>query len=273
MHSTASDGVYSPPEVVQLALTHQLDVIALTDHDNTNGVAAARQAAASTPLTVIAGVELSAEDDTHDVHILGYFINVDDAPFQTALVEMREARAGRAQQIVAKLAALGVAISLERVHQLAGTGAIGRPHIAQAMLEKGYVRTLQEAFDRYIDNRGPAYVPRFQLAPRRAISLIHGAGGLAVLAHPSKYKGYEAVLRALVPEGLDGVEVYYPDHSPALIEHLSALAREFNLVMTGGSDFHRREGDGSARVGSVKLPPEVLPNLEQRLAAVHRSAK
>lgn len=275
MHSTASDGVYSPAEVVGLALTHQMDVIALTDHDSTNGISAARKAAEGTTLTVVAGVELSAEDAAHDAHILGYLLDIEHAPFQDALAEMRDARAGRAERIVAKLTALGVPVSLERVHQLAGQGAIGRPHIAQAMFETGHVRSLQEAFDRYIDNHGPAYIPRYQLEPRRAIELIHGAGGVAVLAHPGHYDGYAALIQALVAEGLDGIEVFYPDQGPALVEHLRVLARQYDLVMTGGSDFHRRDGDGSARIGSVNVPSDVLQNLQarqSRLRHLHQSA-
>ncbi len=184
---------------------------------------------------------------------------------------MREARAGRAAQIVQKLNGLGIAISLDRVHQLAGDGAIGRPPIARAMLEKGCVGSLQEAFDRYIDNHGPAYVPRYQLEPERAIQWIHDAGELAVMAHPGHYADYEPTLRLLAAQGLDGVEVYYPDHGPALVTRLTVLARELDLVMTGGSDFHRRDGDGSARIGSVTLPPETLEHLQQRQARVHRS--
>ncbi len=272
MHSTASDGVFSPSEVVSLALTHSLDVIALTDHDSTNGIPEAQQSAEGTPLRVIAGVELSSENEVRDAHILGYLLNIDHAPFQAALSEMREARTGRAQKIVAKLNAVGVDISAERVYQIAGTGSVGRPHIAQAILEKGYVNSLQEAFDRYIDNGGVAYVPRFRLEPARAIKLIHDAGGVAVLAHPGHYDGYADLIKSLAAEGLDGIETYYPDHSPALVEHLILLARTYDLATTGGSDFHRRDGDGSARIGSVRMPSEVVQQLDDRQARVRRSA-
>ena len=271
MHSTASDGAFAPADVVRLALDKQLDVIALTDHDNTDGVLPARRAAEGTPLTVIAGVELSAEDATRDTHLLGYLLDVTYTPFQASLAEMRDARVNRSEHIVAKLRALGVNISNERVREIAGDGAVGRPHIAKAMLEKGYVRSLQEAFDRYINNGGPAYVPRYQLAPERAIEWIHGAGGLAVLAHPGHYEDYEFALRSLAAQGLDGVEVFYPDHSPDLITRLTGLARELNLVTTGGSDFHRRDQDGNIRMGSVNVPVETLAQLQQRQTDVHRS--
>ncbi|MCC7449239.1 MAG: PHP domain-containing protein [Anaerolineae bacterium] len=266
VHSTASDGVYAPGEVVQIALTNQLDIIALTDHDNVSGVVPAQQAAAGRKLEVLAGVELSSEDDYTDRHILGYLLDVDNAPLQVTLTELRDARTNRAEHMVQKLAAIGVNIPLQRVMALAGTGSVGRPHVAQVLAEQGYVNSIQEAFERYIGNDGPAYVPHYRLEPARAIELIHGAGGVAVLAHPGHYDDYRSVIAALVPLGLDGVEVYYPDHVPALVEDLRVLARQYNLVMTVGSDFHRREGDGAARIGSVRTPPnlDIVGTLRER---------
>ncbi len=257
MHSTASDGVYTPTEVVQIALTNQMDIIALTDHDNVNGLAEARQAAAE-KLEVLPGVELSTEEDQKDRHLLGYLFDPDNEPFLTMLVELRNARVSRADRIVQKLAALGVNVSLERVYALAGAGSVGRPHIARAMLEQGYVSSLQEAFDKYLEDGGPAFVPHYRLAPADAIQLLHQAGGIAVLAHPGRLDGdYHQILESLVPVGLDGIEVYYPDHTPEIVRDLRQLAAQHNLVMTVGSDFHRREGDGSARIGTVKVPPDV----------------
>ncbi len=257
MHSTASDGVYTPTEVVQIALTNQMDIIALTDHDNVNGLAEARQAAAE-KLEVLPGVELSTEEDQKDRHLLGYLFEPDNEPFLTMLVELRDARVSRADRIVQKLAALGVNVSLERVYALAGAGSVGRPHIARAMLEQGYVSSLQEAFDKYLEDGGPAFVPHYRLAPADAIQLLHQAGGIAVLAHPGRLDGdYHQILESLVPVGLDGIEVYYPDHTPEIVRDLRQLAARHNLVMTVGSDFHRREGDGSARIGTVKVPPDV----------------
>ncbi len=272
MHSTASDGVYAPAEVVQMALERAIDVIALTDHDNLAGIRPAQAAAAGTSLTVLSGVELSSEEPKRETHILGYLMDVDYTPFLDHMAAMREARSGRADRIVEKLNALGLAVSIERVRQIAGDGAIGRPHIAQAMLEKRYVGSLQEAFDRYIDNGGPAYVPRYQLAPETAIAWIHEAGGVAVMAHPGHYANYEATIRSLAPQGLDGIEVYYPDQGPKLVAHLLVLARELDLIPTGGSDFHRRDGDGSARLGSVNVPADVPNQLRARAARFQRSA-
>ncbi len=271
LHSTASDGAYSPIEVVHIALTNQLNIIALTDHDTLNGVVSAQQAAASTSLEVLAGVELSAEDERTDRHILGYLLDLGNDPLQAVLAELRDARTNRADRMVQKLAALGVTIPLERVFALADEGSVGRPHVAQVLLERGYVGSIQEAFDRYIGSSGPAYVPHYRLEPSRAIELIHGAGGVAVLAHPGYYEDYRAVIAALVPLGLDGVEVYYPDHTPGVVQDLEVLARQYKLAMTAGSDFHRREGDGSARIGSVRVPAglDVVGALRERAQKYH----
>jgi 3',5'-nucleoside bisphosphate phosphatase len=254
VHSTASDGAYSPAEVVQIALAHQLDVMALTDHDNVSGIGPAREAAASTKLEVLAGVELSSEDERTDRHILGYLLDTENKPLQDVLAELRNARTSRADRMVRKLAALGVDIPIERVYAVADKGSVGRPHVARVLVEKGYVGSLQEAFDRYIGDDGPAYVPHYRLEPARAIDVIHGAGGVAILAHPGHYEDYRMVVADLVPIGLDGLEVYYPDHMPDIVRDLEVLARQYNLAMTVGSDFHRREGDGSARIGSVRAP-------------------
>ncbi len=257
IHSTASDGVYSPGEVVRIAQTNNLDVIALTDHDTIDGLALAWQAAASPSLEVLAGVELSSEDDTADRHILGYMFDPNHARLRAMLSELHRARFGRAEEMVRKLTALGLEIPFARVLEIAAGGSVGRPHVAAAMLERGFVSSIQDAFDRYIGDDGPAYVPHFRLTPERAIDLIHGAGGIAVLAHPGHYEAYPEIIEALLPLGLDGVEVYYYDHTPEIVQDLWGIARRNDLVMTVGSDFHRREGDGSARIGSVKIPPGV----------------
>ncbi|MFN8418405.1 MAG: PHP domain-containing protein [Anaerolineae bacterium] len=261
MHSTASDGVYSPPEVVGLAIKHQMDVIALTDHDNVDGIAPAQLAAANTSLRVLAGVELSSEDDAADRHVLGYLVDTTYVPLLDKLRQLQNARIERVQQIAAKLAAINRPISVERVLELAGEGSVGRPHIARAMVEAGHVNSIQDAFNRYIGDDGAAYVPHSRLTPSEAIQMIHAAGGVAVLAHPGHYGDYRAIIEALIPLGLDGVEVFYYDHSSTVITELQSIARHHDLLMTVGSDFHRREPDGSARIGSVHVPAK-LPIVE-----------
>ncbi len=269
LHSTASDGVYSPTEVVTIARTNGVDVIALTDHDNVAGLDEARKAADESGMKVLPGVELSSEEKKKDRHILGYLFDPGDVAFLSVLSELRGARVGRADRIVQKLAGLGVNIPLERVYELAGTGSVGRPHVAQAMLEGGYVRSLQEAFDKYLSDNGPAFVPHYQLDPAGAIDLLHRAGGVAILAHPGRLdEDYHPIVESLLDVGLDGLEVYYYDHTPDIVEDLRNLAHRHDLVMTGGSDFHRREGNGSARIGSVKMPPDadIVGALQDRAA-------
>ncbi len=257
MHSTASDGVYAPAEVVGIALDKRLDVIALTDHDSLDGIPEA-QAAAGTALTVLAGVELSAEDAHTDRHILGYGFRIEATTrLHRACIENREARVRRIAGMIDKLASLGLAVPLEAVLKLAKGGAVGRPHLARVMLQLGLISSLQEAFDKYIGDGGPAYVLHSPLDPQQAIQMIHEAGGVAILAHPGRLADYLEVIEALIPLGLDGIEVYYPDHSAPLTAELKRLARRHHLLATVGSDFHRREGDGSARIGTVYSPPDV----------------
>ena len=269
LHSTASDGAYTPAEVVLIALSHALNVIALTDHDSVNGISAAQAAAQGTSLEVLSGVELSVEDQQADRHILGYLVDHQHEALNAFFAEMRAARVQRARETVERLAALGVVLDPAEVVSLADGGSVGRPHIARAMLRAGHVSTLAEAFERYIGDSGPAYVPHHRVAPGEAIALIHRAGGVAVLAHPGRYADYRPILDELIPLGLDGIEVYYPDHSPPLIRELLVSARRHDLLVTAGSDFHRREADGSARIGGFQ-PPDgaaLVTALRERSAA------
>ena len=192
MHSTASDGVYSPADVVQIALTHQMDVIALTDHDSVSGVLPAQNAAAASGrLEVISGMELCTEDAQRvEWHLLGYMFDPQNEPLRGVLAELQNGRTTRAARMVQKLAAIGVTIPLERVFAVAGTGSVTRPHVAQVLIENGYASSIQDAFDKYIGANGPAYVSHDRLEPAQAIALIHGAGGVAVLAHPGHYDDY-----------------------------------------------------------------------------------
>jgi predicted metal-dependent phosphoesterase TrpH len=273
-HSTASDGAFSPSEVVRLALVHRLDVLALTDHDSTNGIAEAQAAARGTPLSVLPGIELATTPpDGNTMDVLGYLYDPDDAALQARLDALRANRLDRAALMVERLAGLGVPVSYERVLEIAGEGAVTRPHVAQALLEAGQVATFQEAFDRFLGDGRPANVPHAKLTPQEAIALLHAAGGVAVLAHPIRLVEMglnpEAVVADLTPHGLDGLEVYYPDHTPDFTLRMRVLARRFELVMTGGSDFHRREGD-TIRLGSQPVPAESVDHLRQRAARYAR---
>lgn len=265
MHSTASDGMFSPSEVVHTAITRGLHVIALTDHDTTNGVSEAQTTARQTPLQVISGIEMGCEDALRTIDILGYLIDTENAEFQNHLTEIRTYRERRAEMIVEKLARLGVNISLDRVYAISEGAAITRPHIARVMVEKGIVPDNQTAFNRYLGNDAPAYVPRFRLTIPEAIAMIHQAGGVAVLAHPGRYANPTKVIGEAIAAGVDGLEVYYPDHAPEFRQQILKITTENNLIATGGSDFHHPE-NGTIRMGieAANMPADTLSKLHER---------
>lgn len=263
VHSTASDGVLSPSEVVRLALESNLSVLALTDHDTTAGIAEATTAAAGTGLEVIPGVEINSEGPWGDLHILGYYLD----PLHPLLVErlqaIREARYARARRMVEKLERLGMPVDWETIEELAQGESIGRPHVARALLHHEHVQTIQEAFDRYISRSGPAYAPRLRLSRTEAIELIQAGGGVAVLAHPVPSRALDQV-PDLVSLGLQGLEVYYPSHTPQDVETLLDLCRQYRLIATGGTDFHASGHTEGALLGSVDVPPESVTELKAR---------
>jgi 3',5'-nucleoside bisphosphate phosphatase len=242
-HSTFSDGTLDPEEVVELASTRDLTGIALTDHDSTLGVQRARVAATGTGLALLLGCELSAEHDGNPVHVLGYGFDPDEPAFAARRAWIREGRVGRARRMVERLRGLGAEVDFERVCELAGDGAIGRPHVARAMVEAGVVDDVNAAFGPdWIGTGGRAYVAKDAVTPIEAVALIHGAGGVAVLAHPSIHAGARAVpepvIRAMADAGLDGLEADHPDHSPQDRARWRALAAELGLETTGSSDCH-----------------------------------
>jgi predicted metal-dependent phosphoesterase TrpH len=270
IHSSVSDGLYSPAEVVSKAAKAGLTTISLTDHDNVDGIAPALEAAASyPPLRVIPGVEISTDIPEGEVHILGYFIDHTNRELLAALEKMRGSRIRRAQKMIAKLAELGLAIDWERVKELAGSGSVGRPHIAQALLEKGYITTFKEAFTKYIASGGPAYVPRDKLTPEEAVNMIIRADGLPVVAHPLTFGDPEALVKKLIDGGLVGIEVYYKDYTTEERDRLSRLAEKYGLIKTGGSDYHGLDESTEVMMGEAGVPPEVAEKLislaEQRM--------
>jgi len=265
-HSTASDGELPPADLVRLAIERGLSVIALTDHDSCDGIDVAIEAARGTRLEVIPGVELSCDVSQSEVHMLGYFVDWHDAHFQSMLDKFREVRFGRAEKMTRKLAALGAPISFERVKQIAGDGSIGRPHVAQALLEAGHVATVTEAFDKYIGRNGPAYVERFRLTPEDAVSLILQAGGVPVLAHPREVTSW---VEPLVKAGLIGLEVHYGMYDDPTKAELARIARQYGLVATGGSDFHGLNKMGHmSGLGETYVPPEVVAKLKEKAASI-----
>jgi len=250
MHSTASDGSLPAAEVVQAAARAQLDAIALTDHDTLAGVPAATEAGETVGVRVVPGVELSAHD-RGEVHMLGLHISRFEV-MESRLAGFREGRRTRAERIVQRLQELGVPVTMEGVLEYAGQGAIGRPHIARAIVSLARARDQREAFDRWLGFGRPAYVDKDHLPVRDAIALVHEAGGIAVLAHPGA-QATRARLEALREVGLDGVEVRHPSHSAEDIARIGALAEHLGLLASGGSDWHGAS-EGTRTIGCMKVP-------------------
>jgi predicted metal-dependent phosphoesterase TrpH len=262
LHSTASDGRLSPEDIVRKSAEAGLTVIALADHDTTEGIAPALKAAEAFPqLKVIPCIEISTAVLNGEVHILGYFIDTTNRKLRTAMEDMRHSRRKRAQKMVAKLRELDIHIDWPRVQELAGDGSIGRPHIAQAMLEKGYITSINEAFNRYISRGGPAYVKRKVVTPTEAVELVLVAKGLPVLAHPFTVHDMEAMVIELKKAGLVGIEVYCNGYTNKEINRLVSLANRYNLITTGGSDYHGMDGSAEDTLGTLDVPMEAAEQL------------
>ena len=261
IHSTVSDGTQTPAEIVPTALRIGLSAIALADHDSISGVPEALRVAAGTPLRVVPGVEINTDVGEKEVHILGYFVDVDDAPFNERLKAIRRARVERAVKIVERLNGLGVHLRIEDVLAASSGDSVGRPHVARALVATGQCASESHAFDMYLKVGRPAYVPRYQLAAGDAIQLILAAGGVPVLAHPGLLRD-DGLAVKLCGEGLVGIEAYHCEHSPAVTEHYLRLARRHGLIVTGGSDSHGPLARKPVAVGSITVPDELLPPLE-----------
>lgn len=263
-HSTASDGSCEPAEVVRAAVIAGLSAIALTDHDSVAGVPEATAEGERLGIRVIPGVELSAhDDDGREIHLLGLHLAT-LGPLEQALVGLRDVRRQRAEEIVRKLNELGVPLRMESVLEEAQGGALGRPHVARALISGGFVYSAREAFDRYLGNGRPACVDKARLAVVDAIRLVHEAEGLAVLAHPGP-AGRRERLEWFQRLGLDGVEVRHPGHVPEDETRLAALATELRLVPSGGSDWHGAR-EGPRVLGCMKVSAEWLTRQDEVIA-------
>ena len=265
LHSTASDGTSAPEVVVQAARDAGLQALALTDHDTVEGIAAAREAAQAAGIELVPGVELSAYEGVHEIHILGLHL-VQLEAMRNALTVFRSARRERAEGIVRLLNGLGVRITFDDVLAVAQDAAIGRPHIARALVENGWAMDLRDAFDRYLGAGRPAYLDKRRITIPEAIELIHRCGGIAVLAHPGPEGTHERIAR-LAAMGMDGVEVIHPSHAPDDRVRLLALTKELNLVPSGGSDSHGN-ADGVRVVGAMKVPGEWLDLQQARVRTI-----
>lgn len=271
VHSTFSDGSLTPEDLIHEAARVGLSAIALTDHDTTAGVPRLTAAAAATSVRPIAGVEISADVKSGTMHMLGYMVDPVDQTLMERLKWLREGREVRNAEILGKLNNLGFGLTWEEVAAFAGEDVVGRPHFAQALLARNLVKDKNEAFDKYLGKGKPAYADRRRMTPENSIQLIRGAGGIPVLAHPFTLNLSAEALKKLVAQlrdwGLGGIEVFYSEHTPQMVSQYLNLARELDLVTTGGSDFHGamnpdiKLGSG---FGSLHVPDEIVEQLDRR---------
>lgn len=269
-HTTASDGTLSPSALVRVAVRQGLRVLAVTDHDSTDGLAEAfEEAARHPPLAIVPGLEINCDVEGGEVHVLGYFVDYRAPWFEEFLREQRAERVARVHRIADRLTELGMPIDPAEVFAIVKEGAAGRPHIAQVMVNRGYVSSLREAFDRYLRSGGPANVPRRRLTPAEAVAVIRRAGGVPVLAHPG-LAGKDEMIPELVRAGLMGIEAYYAEHSPQQTRDYVQLCRDHGLVATGGSDYHGPESGRANPPGTPYVPMSVYASLRARAADAAR---
>ncbi len=262
MHTTASDGVLSPAELVDLAFKRGLDIISITDHDTVAGILPALEKARSLKtITLIPGIEINTDVPGAEVHMLGYFIDFNNKEFLNSLGELRDSRNVRARQMLEKLSSLGMKIEWEHLKRIAQDSPVGRPHVAQALVEAGYVHSSQEAFDKFIGRNCPAYIEHKKMTPLEVVRLIINVGGIPVLAHPDNISSLESLLPDLKAAGLMGMEVFYDSYSDSAIRRLLGLSLKYDLIPTGGSDYHGIKGHQETMVGDVKVPPESIRRL------------
>jgi 3',5'-nucleoside bisphosphate phosphatase len=269
-HTTASDGSLAPAALIEAAREAGLRVLSITDHDTTAGFEAVLDRADQAGLELVPGIEITAVADGRDMHVLGYFIDPSSSTLRAFLGRQRDDRLRRVEEMTRRLAALGCPISAEAMLATAASGhSVGRPQIAAALVNAGYVQTRDEAFERFLEHGGPAYVPRQGAAPEAVIALVHAAGGLASLAHPGVTKRDDRIA-ALAAAGLDALEARHSDHDPATEQRYRDLAREHGLLVTGGSDFHGEGGHRVPRLGVVTVPDDDYDAL-RRASADRRS--
>ena len=262
LHTTESDGRLTPTELVKLAKSHGLKVIAVTDHDTIGGIDEALREANNEPkITVVPGVEINTDLSSGELHVLGYFLDYTNPGLKVSLGKIRESRVGRAEKMVEKLHGLGFQVEWQRILDLARGESICRPHIAQAMLEKGYVTSERQAFDKYIGRNGPAYVEREKIKPVDAVRIIVKAGGLPVLAHPADIQELDTMLNELIAAGLVGMEVYYGQYDKQTVARLLQVASAYKLITTGGTDYHHFQDGVEIPLGSVDIPDDCVRKL------------
>jgi len=265
LHTTASDGVLRPADLVARVFAAGITTLSVTDHDTTAGLADARAAAAAAGATMVNGIEITSVEQERDVHVLGYFLEPSSAGLEAFLKRQREDRIRRVREIADRLKALGIHVDVDPLlaRGAGGQGVVGRPHVAQALIDGGHVASWDEAFERYLETGRPAYVARRGPSPSDAVGIIHDAGGLAVLAHPGLSR-IDSLIPELADAGLDGLEVRHPEHDPLVEARYRSLAAELGLAVTGGSDFHADGGRHPVALGTMTMTKREFDALESR---------
>ena len=273
LHTTASDGRLSPTELIHLLASQGLKQVAISDHDTTEGLAEAFAAAEEFPdIRIIPAIELSTDIPGDEVHMLGYFLRHEDEELQKILREFRMGRLERGRMMVEKLATLGINIEWERVQEIAGEGSVGRPHIALAMVEKGYCKEPKDAFPEYLGRNGSAYVERSKMTPPEAVEMLIRFGAVPVLAHPAYLNDMETTIAELAEAGIVGLEVHYAQFSPETVQQLAGLADRYGLIPCGGSDYHGLGNEGEPLPGTLGPPPETVGLLEEAASKIAAAA-
>ena len=273
LHTTASDGRLSPTELIHLLASQGLKQVAISDHDTTEGLAEAFAAAEEFPdMRIIPAIELGTDIPGDEVHMLGYFLRHEDEELQKILREFRMGRLERGRMMVEKLATLGINIEWERVQEIAGEGSVGRPHIALAMVEKGYCKEPKDAFPEYLGRNGSAYVERSKMTPPEAVEMLIRFGAVPVLAHPAYLNDMETTIAELAEAGIVGLEVHYAQFSPETVQQLAGLADRYGLIPCGGSDYHGLGNEGEPLPGTLGPPPETVGLLEEAASKIVAAA-
>ncbi len=270
LHTHFSDGTYSPEELVSHARRQGLAALSLTDHDTVEGCPRTARACAAAGIEFISGVELTAEHEGEESHILGYLVDIGNPQLLAGLSRCQIVRQNRIREIVARLNRLQVAVTAEAVFALANCNAPGRPHVARVLIQAGYCANQEEAFERFLKKNRPAWVPKFKMSATDAIGLIHKAGGVAVLAHP-ELNHADGAVPEIVKAGLDGIECFHTKHSTATVEHYLEMADRYHLLVTGGSDCHGMN-KGKPLIGTVKVPYQHVEALKARAAEIRAVA-
>jgi len=269
LHTAFSDGTYSPEELAAQASRLGFSAVALTDHDTVEGCARTDAACRTAGLEFIPGVELTAEQDGAEIHILGYLMDTSNARFLGEVAEFQAVRQNRIREMVSRLNRLDIPLDVEAVLAIANCNSPGRPHVARALVKGGHCGTMDEAFERFLKKNRPAWVPKFKMSTETAMELIHHAGGVAVMAHPGLNRSDE-VIPALVEAGMDGIECFHTKHTNAMSEYYLEIAEQHHLLVTGGSDCHGMS-KGKPVMGGVRLPMIHVEKLKAR-AAERRAA-